>query len=370
MLSVPKFAARVEQQFPSIYASEAGKSSEIILINMSEKTYGSISLQALEALGRHCLRSTLDLHAAKVAYWADLYNPSAETLERLEKAFGFHPLTTEDVSVSSTREKSEEYTRYMYFVFSERQFVPNSNNVRLVNVNMLLFRNFILTIHRYPLNSFPTVLHSIVYRPDAASHVVEWVAYRFMDAIVDELMDRVDALSSDVRQIGSFLTQMVGSNSQEDFILRIAVSREQIAELTIQLIYKRDVLVQLSAEKQILLQPQTKLYLRDTLDHVVLMLQQLQHSEDVLNNANATYLALISIKMAEGADQVNLVMKRFSAMATLVIPLTLVAGLMGMNVEVPGETWGLGLLWFFLILLAMCIWTCCAMLYFKWRRWI
>ena len=58
--------------------------------------------------------------------------------------------------------------------------------------------------------------------------------------------------------------------------MEIAVSREQIAELTEQLTYKRDILVLLSAEKQILLQPQTKLYLRDILDHVVLMLQQLQ----------------------------------------------------------------------------------------------
>ena len=89
----------------------------------------------------------------------------------------------------------------------------------------------------------------------------------------------------------------------------------------------------------------------------------------MLNNANATYLALISIKMAEGSDQVNLVMKRFSAMATLVIPLTLVSSMWGMNVEVPGQTWGLGLLWFFLILIGMCVWTCCAMIYFKWKRW-
>merc|ERR1712130_1098697 len=133
----------------------------------------------------------------------------------------------------------------MYFVFSERQFVPNSNNVRMVNVNMLLFRNFILTIHRYPLFTFATVLHSIIYRPDlVGTGSVEWVAYRFMDAIVDELMLRVEATSSDVRQLGNFMMQMVGSNSQEDFILRIAVSREQIAELTIQLTYKRDILVQ------------------------------------------------------------------------------------------------------------------------------
>lgn len=42
-----------------------------------------------------------------------------------------------------------------------------------------------------------------------------------MDAIVDELMSAVTAVQTDVRQIDGFVLQMVGSNSQEDFILRI-----------------------------------------------------------------------------------------------------------------------------------------------------
>ena len=56
--------------------------------------------------------------------------------------------------------------------------------------------------------------------------------------------------------------------------------------------YKRDVLVHLSAEKQNLLQPFIKLYLRDILDHVVLMLQQLQvsfYSLFVAQNWNLTH---------------------------------------------------------------------------------
>lgn len=55
-----------------------------------------------------------------------------------------------------------------------------------------------------------------------------------------------------------------------------AVARQQIAELSELLSHKRDILVLLSAEKQAVLQAHIKLYLRDILDHVVLMLQQLQ----------------------------------------------------------------------------------------------
>lgn len=90
-------------------------------------------------------------------YWADVYKPNMETLMRLEKAFGFHPLTTEDIHTLTTREKMEIYPKYLYVVFSERQFVPNSNNVRLSNVNILLFHNFVISIHAHPIISFAPV---------------------------------------------------------------------------------------------------------------------------------------------------------------------------------------------------------------------
>ena len=92
-------------------------------------------------------------------YWADVCHPSLEVVQQLEHAFGFHPLTTEDVFITSTREKVEEFPKYLYIVFAERQFEPNSNNVRLANVNILLFRNFILSIHIHPVRCFSPVGH-------------------------------------------------------------------------------------------------------------------------------------------------------------------------------------------------------------------
>lgn len=37
--------------------------------------------------------------------------------------------------------------------------------------------------------------------------------------------------------------------------------------------------------------------------------------------------------MAESSEQVNKIIKKFSAVATILIPLTLISGIMGMNVK-------------------------------------
>ena len=156
-MGLADFQQLLEETYPSLFDVLSKDNREILLTNMSERLYGSINISALEALGKQCVRSHVGREKNKVVYWADLLNPSPDTLSRIERAFGLHPLTTEDVSVLSTREKVEEYPRYLYIVFSERQFKPNSNNVRLANVNILLFRNFVLSIHKYPITSFPIV---------------------------------------------------------------------------------------------------------------------------------------------------------------------------------------------------------------------
>merc|ERR1712137_231405 len=105
---------------------------------------------------------------------------------------------------------------------------------------MVMFSQIILTFHSIHVNCFFPVLHRILY-PSFASHAaVDWVSYKFMDVIVDDLMIIVDSVQTEVRQIDTFVLQMVGSNSQEDFILRLSEMRQRIAGLQELLLHKRE----------------------------------------------------------------------------------------------------------------------------------
>jgi len=77
--------------------------------------------------------------------------------------------------------------------------------------------------------------------------------------------------------------------------------------------------------------------MRDVYDHVVRMLQKLEIANELLSSLQSTYLSNISIDVAEASNNVNAAMKSFSAVATIVLPLSLFAGLMGMNVTVPWQ---------------------------------
>jgi magnesium transporter len=64
---------------------------------------------------------------------------------------------------------------------------------------------------------------------------------------------------------------------------------------------------------------------------------QVEAASELLSSLQNTYLANVSIDVAEQSEQSNEIMKNLSAVATIVLPLSLIAGMFGMNVQVPWQ---------------------------------
>ncbi|KAJ2513550.1 CorA metal ion transporter [Coemansia sp. RSA 1939] len=98
---------------------------------------------------------------------------------------------------------------------------------------------------------------------------------------------------------------------------------------------------------------ETILYLGDVLDHILTMLQNSAHYDNVLSRAQANYLAQISIELTESSNRTNDVVAKLSALAAIVVPLNFITGMWGANVKVPGQDYD-DLHYFFMIL-GMCM---------------
>ncbi|GJJ70190.1 magnesium transporter [Entomortierella parvispora] len=79
------------------------------------------------------------------------------------------------------------------------------------------------------------------------------------------------------------------------------------------------------------------LYLGDILDHVLTMLQSLNSYEKILSRSHSNYLAQISLEINQLSNKTNEVVGTLTFFASLIVPMTFVAGLWGMNVHVPGQ---------------------------------
>ena len=77
------------------------------------------------------------------------------------------------------------------------------------------------------------------------------------------------------------------------------------------------------------------LYLGDIQDHVVTMMTSLAHFEKMLSRSHTNYLAQLQIDNINQGNSANRMLSKVTLLASILVPLNLVCGMFGMNVDVP-----------------------------------
>lgn len=106
------------------------------------------------------------------------------------------------------------------------------------------------------------------------------------------------------------------------------------------------------------------MYLGDIQDHIVTMVQSLNHYEKLLARSHSNYLAQINIDMTKVNNDTNDVLGKITVIGTIVLPVNVVTGLWGMNCIVPGQD-APGLTWFWGILFGIFLFSISSYLYAK-----
>jgi magnesium transporter len=139
----------------------------------------------------------------------------------------------------------------------------------------------------------------------------------------------------------------------ESFLPRIGGLRKKVMSLMRLLGGKADVIRGFSkrCNEQYSVTPRGDigLYLGDIQDHVVTMMSNLSHFEKMLSRSHTNYLAQLNVTNLVLGNHVNKVLSKVTLIATILVPMNLICGLFGMNIEVPGQNHK-GLEWFFGIL--------------------
>jgi magnesium transporter len=123
------------------------------------------------------------------------------------------------------------------------------------------------------------------------------------------------------------------------FLRKIGVARKNVMGLMKLLGGKADVLKgftkRCNANYKVTPRMDIGLYLGDIQDHVVTMMTSLAHFEKMLSRSHSNYLAQLSIDNITQGNNSNKVLSKITLLASILVPLNLICGMFGMNVEVP-----------------------------------
>ncbi|HVF48569.1 MAG TPA: magnesium/cobalt transporter CorA [Pyrinomonadaceae bacterium] len=269
--------------------------------------------------------SELCLSENKVV-WADVNDPTSEDFLKLAEEFGFHPLSIEDCQQTHQRPKVEEYAGYYFMVLYEAELVGEHDDLELRELNIFLGSNYLVTVHSRPIRAISTANRLWHEWTDRAEHGAGLLAYLLIDAIVDDYMPLLDILSD---RMDDLEDQIFGEFQPESMheIFRI---KKQLLYLRRSITPLRDVFNTVLRREQPIFARATHVYFQDVFDHIIRVSDSIDTLRDMLGSTMDAYLSV-------SGNRMNMVMKRLTSVATILMSVTLIAGIYGMNFEIMPE---------------------------------
>lgn len=318
-------------------------------------------------------------YGARPTFWLDVLSPTETEMRVLSKTFKIHPLTSEDIMMQEAREKVELFRNY--YLVNYRTFEQDVNSgdyLQPVNIYSIVFREGVISFH-FSMTPHPAnVRRRIRQLQDYLILSSDWISYALIDDITDAFGPMIQSIEDEVNDIDDDILQLHSSNqvpaNQElsesennearidqgekggDVLRRVGRARKKVMGLYTLLGNKADVIKgfakRCNEQWEVAPRSEIGLYLGDIQDHLLTMTGNLSHYETILSRAHSNYLAQINISMNERQEQTAYVLGRLTVLGTIVLPMNIITGIWGMNVQVPGQG-SHGLYWFWSITLAL-----------------
>ncbi|MDX1971347.1 MAG: magnesium/cobalt transporter CorA [Candidatus Sumerlaeia bacterium] len=279
-------------------------------------------------------------------------------LERLAKRFQLHPLLLEDVLNTRQRPKFEDYPEHLFFVFRMYSFEPDGETLKSEQLSLVLGKDYLLSFQEEKGDIYDMLRERMrLGKGRVRTSGPDYLFYAMLDVAMDYYLLIVEHFEAHLDHIEEELL----TNPTERTLQKMYEHRRDAVELRRSLLPLREALSQFARCESPLLQPETRLYIRDACDHAQRALDALDHYRESIATLTEIYLSTMSERM-------NQVIKRLTLVATIFIPLTFVVGVYGMNFDyMPELRWKYGYL---AVWIAMITLVTAMLLYFKKRRWI
>lgn len=295
--------------------------------------------------------------------WVDLLGETpeqvAQAVDILKNTFQFHHLTIEDAIETRNQPKIEGFPDYFYFiVHGVKPDETSSSNFVTKELDGYLGENFVVTVHRERFRSIKTVKKQLQSSPLVCQRGAAYLLHQILDQLVDLYMPIVDDFDDSINELEERVLRM---RSGHTILEELMALRRSVARLRRISARQLDVLYRMSHGEFTQIPPNVLPFFRDVHDH-------LQRISDLAENYRDLVGGLFDIHFSVVATKTNEVMKTLAVVSAIILPLSLIAGIYGMNFDnMPELRTENG---YFLVLAIMAAVTLILLWYFWRRGWI
>jgi magnesium transporter len=274
--------------------------------------------------------------AAAGTTWVDVLIEDGAGLASVSETFDLHQLSIEDVG-NEVRPKTERFDTHTFVLVKagrlRRGDTTFEEELDETPVGLFIGPDWLVTVRYEAVGA--------VDRPwDAVSggerrylgRGPDFLAYRVIDGVVDGYFDLLEEVEARIELI----EEEVIDDPGEETLAEINAARRELLSIRKLVWPTREAVGILARGDPEQISAETEKYFRDIYDHLVQQGDLVETYRDLATGARDIYLNVLSMSTNE-------VMKRLTVVATIVLPMTVVVGVYGMNfAEMPELDWTYG----------------------------
>ena len=293
--------------------------------------------------------------------WVNIEKPAEREVEYLAQNYPFHPLDLDDCLSRIQRPKIDEYKDYLFLVFHFPVFNPEARVTTPSQVSVFIGQDYLITLHKGDLKPLVKLFRECQIneesRKDNFNHGSGYLLYRIIDRLVDYCLPILYKIDGNIERV----EEEIFSQGMPRSIREISILRRDIISFRRIIWPMRAVIGSLKSKLHRFTKVEMGVYFDDMVDHVDKIWDGLDENKEVIEGLNYTHDSLAT-------NRTNEVMRMLTIIATILLPITVVASIFGMNIPLgPFRDTPLSALYVSLI----CLVIIGGMLYlFRRQRWI
>jgi magnesium transporter len=294
--------------------------------------------------------------------WIHLESLEPESVNHLRARFGWHPLDVEDVLSKRQRPKIDDYADEGY-LFGVLHFPAYDKAVQRLNaaeLDFFLGSDYLVTMPNVELLPVTRLFRRCQEDEHFRDQLFEKGSGRLLYEVLDDLFDycfpildkiayKLDSIEDDIEELRS-----------EEIVSDISKVKQEIISFRKIIKPQRPALRLLERRIERFLPEELELYFDDIVDAAERIWDNLDNYKEVVEALEDTNESLISHRQ-------NDVLRILTVFSVILLPLTLISGIFGMNVLFPGESTHEA----FWIVVGLMVAVIIGMVgFFKYKRWL
>ncbi len=295
--------------------------------------------------------------------WIDIENPTSEDTVRLAEGYPFHKLELDDCLSRIQRPKIDydEKDNYLFLVFHFPVFNKEARVTTASQVSVFLGKDYLITLHEgnlKPLRAFFTDCNTNENtREEFMSHSPGYLMYQILDRLVTYCFPILNKIGTNI----DATEDKVFQDDAREAVRDLSMLRRDVLTFRRMIRPQTEVFEWLEKSELSLIKEDAEVYFGDLADHNHKIMDTLDEYKEVIDGLNDTNNTLTSFRIGQ-------VMRLLTVISVILLPLTLVSGIFGMNVYPFTDDGNSAVI--IAVLLSMILIAASMLVFFRSKRWI